>query len=93
MRLADEVFGFYIPTVTLMGSGSHIEIGKQVKILKGKNPLIVTDKGIVKAGILKKITDIINKEAAATCEIFNSSMICAAYELIGSNMSLYPGLF
>jgi len=74
MNLANEVFGFYTPTVNLMGVGSHLEIGKQVKILGGVKPLIVTDEGIVKAGILKKVIDVIHKDAAVECEIFDETV-------------------
>lgn len=41
MAVGEQVFGFFIPTVTLMGVGAHKEIGKQVKALGGKKPLSV----------------------------------------------------
>lgn len=44
MALADEVFGFYIPTVSLMGVvGCAKETGAQAKALGATNMLIVTD--------------------------------------------------
>ena len=55
MALADQVYGFYIPTVTLMGIGSHKELGKQIMTLGGKKPFICTDKGITKAGLTEKL--------------------------------------
>jgi len=33
MALADQTYGFYIPTVSLMGVGSSKETGDQVKAL------------------------------------------------------------
>jgi len=45
MALANQVFGFYIPTITLMGIGAHKELGRQIKALGGRRPFIVTDKG------------------------------------------------
>jgi hypothetical protein len=39
MAVQEQVFGFYIPTVTLMGVGSHKEIGNQIKVLGGTSHL------------------------------------------------------
>ena len=50
MALQEEVFGFFIPSVTLMGVGSHKEIGDQIKALGSKKPFICTDQAIVEAG-------------------------------------------
>jgi len=53
--LADQTFGFYIPTVTLMGVGSSKETGEQVKALGAKKVLIVCDGGLFKMGVADKI--------------------------------------
>lgn len=55
MALADQTYGFYIPTVSLMGVGSSKETGDQVKALGGSKALLVTDKGIVATGMAEKI--------------------------------------
>jgi alcohol dehydrogenase len=55
MALADQTFGFYIPTVSLMGVGSAKETGAQAKALGATNLLIVTDAGISRMGIADKI--------------------------------------
>ncbi len=55
MALADQTFGFYIPTVTLMGVGSSKETGAQVKALGAKKALLVTDKGISAMGMADQI--------------------------------------
>ena len=55
MALADQTFGFYIPTVTLMGVGSSKEAGVQAKALGATNLLIVTDAGLSKMGVADKI--------------------------------------
>lgn len=55
MALADQTFGFYIPTVTLMGVGSSKETGDQVKALGAKKALLVTDKGISAMGMADQI--------------------------------------
>jgi alcohol dehydrogenase len=74
MAVGEQVFGFYIPTVTLMGIGAHKQTGERVKMLGCKKPLIVTDKGIVKAGIAEKIADIVRKDAQAEVVIFDKTI-------------------
>ncbi|GAB6180315.1 iron-containing alcohol dehydrogenase [Desulfotomaculum defluvii] len=43
MAVGEQVFGYFIPTVNLMGVGAHKEIPDQVKVMGGSNVLIVTD--------------------------------------------------
>lgn len=57
MALADQTFGFFIPTVSLMGVGSSKETGEQVKALGGTKALLVTDKGITAMGMADQIKD------------------------------------
>lgn len=74
MAIADQVYGFYIPTVTLMGVGAHKDVGNQVKSLRGKKPFICTDKGITKAGIAQQIVDVIRKDAGVECVVFDETV-------------------
>ncbi|WP_147820362.1 iron-containing alcohol dehydrogenase [Salidesulfovibrio onnuriiensis] len=60
MAVREEVFGFFIPSVTLIGIGSAKEIPNKIRALGGKKPLIVTDPGIVGAGILAQVTDLLD---------------------------------
>ncbi|WP_420794817.1 iron-containing alcohol dehydrogenase [Geobacter metallireducens] len=53
--MADQTFGFFIPTVTLMGVGSSKETGAQVKALGARKALLVTDKGISAMGMADQI--------------------------------------
>lgn len=55
-----QITSFFIPTVTLVGENSSTQIPDRLRSIGGKKPLIVTDKGIVAVGILKKITDILD---------------------------------
>jgi alcohol dehydrogenase len=55
MALADQTFGFFIPTVSLMGLGCAKETGDQAKALGAKNVLIVTDAGLNKMGVADTI--------------------------------------
>ncbi|NLN15816.1 MAG: iron-containing alcohol dehydrogenase [Firmicutes bacterium] len=47
---------FFFPTKILMGCGVHRQAGEQIKLLGGKRPMVVTDKGIVKAGLVQGVT-------------------------------------
>ena len=42
------------------GEGCSKEIPARLKSINGEKPLVVTDQGIVNAGILKVITDILD---------------------------------
>jgi alcohol dehydrogenase len=74
MSIGEQVFGFYIPTVTLMGIGSHKQTGGWVKTLGCKKPLIVTDKGITRAGITDQIAGIVRKDAQTDVVIFDETI-------------------
>ncbi len=54
------VSSFFIPCITLVGSGAAAELPSRITQIGGSKPLIVTDKGIVNTGILKTVTDILD---------------------------------
>ena len=62
MAVREEVNGFFIPSVTLIGIGAHKEIPSRISSLGGQKPLLVTDKGITKAGLTAKISEILTNE-------------------------------
>ena len=68
-----QITSFFIPTVTLVGSDCSKEIPNRLKSLNAKHPLIVTDKGIVACGILKMITDILDK-ASVSYVVFDGAV-------------------
>lgn len=74
MAVREQVYGFYIPTVTLMGIGSHKEIVKQIQVLGGKKPFLCTDKGIVSAGIADQIVQLIKKDTGLDVVIFDETV-------------------
>jgi alcohol dehydrogenase len=73
MAVQEQVFGFYIPTVTLMGIGAHKEIGNQIKTLGGNKPFICTDKGIVDSGILNQVVEVIRRDFESEPVIFDNT--------------------
>ena len=60
MAVQEQVYGYFIPSVTLIGIGAAKQIPEKIKALGGSKPLIVTDKGITAAGITKEITDLLD---------------------------------
>jgi len=61
MAIREEVYGYFIPSVTLIGIGAAKQIPAKIAALGGSKPLIVTDKGITGAGITKQITDLLDE--------------------------------
>ncbi|WP_027185526.1 iron-containing alcohol dehydrogenase [Desulfovibrio inopinatus] len=61
MAVREEVYGFFIPSMTLIGIGASKEIPAKIKALGGSKPLLVTDRGVVAAGICKQVTDLLDQ--------------------------------
>lgn len=89
MSYAEEVFGFYIPTVTLMGIGSYKKLGEQIKSLGGTKPLLVTDKGIVDSGIAKTITDHIKEECGVDVVLFDKTVPNPTDKNVDEGLEMY----
>ncbi|MBF7082292.1 iron-containing alcohol dehydrogenase [Desulfallas sp. Bu1-1] len=64
MALGEQVYGYFIPTVNLMGIGAHKETTNQVKVLGGKKALIVTDAFLAKSGMAGEIKDLVEAAGA-----------------------------
>ena len=55
MNIIQPIFSFELPTRIVFGPGSSKNLFEEMKALNAKRPLIVTDKGVVNAGILDKV--------------------------------------
>jgi alcohol dehydrogenase len=55
MALAEQTFGFFMPSISLLGVGSSKAAGMHLKGLGASNTLIVTDKVLVKLGVVENI--------------------------------------
>lgn len=73
MAVREQVYGFFIPSVTLIGIGAHKEIPNRIKALGGKKPLLVTDKGITKVGMTEKIVTLL-KENGMDCVVYDDTI-------------------
>lgn len=63
-------FEFVLPTRIVYGAGCIQQLPDEIKQMGHKKPLIVTDKGLIEAGVVKRITDIL-EEAKIEYEIFD----------------------
>jgi alcohol dehydrogenase len=59
MALAEQTYGFFTPTVALMGVGCAKEAGPQARALGAKRALLSTDAGMVHLGIADKVKKMI----------------------------------
>lgn len=73
MAVQEQVYGFFIPTVTLMGIGAHKEIGNQIGVLGGKKPFICTDKGIMDSGIADQVAKVIKDDCGVDPIIYGGT--------------------
>ncbi|MDR3088404.1 MAG: iron-containing alcohol dehydrogenase [Desulfobulbaceae bacterium] len=60
MAVIEQVYGYFIPSVTLIGIGAAKQIPEKIRALGASKPLIVTDKGITACGIAKQVTDLMD---------------------------------
>ncbi|MGB8600924.1 MAG: iron-containing alcohol dehydrogenase [Rhizomicrobium sp.] len=65
MNLAEQTYGFYTPTVALMGVGCSKDAGTQAKALGAKRILLVTDAGMVKLGHADRIRKLLEAAGLA----------------------------
>ena len=88
MAVQEQVYGFFIPSVTLIGIGSHKEVPARMKSLGGKKTLLVTDKGITEAGLTKQITDLLEKEGLETV-VFDETVPNPTDDNVHKGMEIY----
>jgi len=74
MSNGEAVYGFFIPTVTLMGIGSHKQLGAQMKTLGVSKPFLVADKGITACGLTKQICDMIKEDVGVDAVVYDNTI-------------------
>ncbi|WP_373973682.1 L-threonine dehydrogenase [Chitinibacter sp. SCUT-21] len=57
---------FFIPNVNLMGAGCLSDAAKTMQAYGFKKALVVTDVPLVKIGVVKRVTDLLNSQGIAT---------------------------
>jgi len=72
MTIANQTFGFFTPTVALMGAGCAQETGAQAKALGAVHALLCTDVGMVKLGLAEKMKALI-ENAGVKVTVFDGA--------------------
>jgi alcohol dehydrogenase len=88
MAIQEMVYGYFIPSVTLIGIGASKEIPDKIKALGGERPFIVTDKGITAAGITKQITDGLD-EAGMGYEVYDETIPNPTDDNVHNGVEMY----
>ena len=82
------MYGYFIPTVNLMGAGCASEVGKQAKVIGGTKALVVTDKPLVEIGIAGNIVKLLN-EAGVETVLFDTVMPNPTDKNVHEGLDLY----
>jgi len=85
----EAVYGFFIPTVTLMGIGAHKELCNQMKSLGVSKPFIVADKGITACGLTKQICDLIEKDMGAKAVVYDETVPNPTDKNVADGVAIY----
>ena len=64
---------FFVPNVSLMGEGCLASLPERVKMLNGKKPLLVADKGMTDLGYTARVTELL-KTADIDCAVYDGTV-------------------
>jgi len=64
---------FFVPNVSLMGQGCLAALPERVKMLNGKKPLLVADKGMTDLGYTARVTELL-KTADIDCAVYDGTV-------------------
>ncbi len=67
------VEAFFVPNVSLMGEGCLASLPERVKMLNGKKPLLVADKGMTDLGYTARVTELL-KTADIDCAVYDGTV-------------------
>ena len=73
-----NIFEFFTPKKILFGPGTVAQLGDEIKRFNSKRALLVTDPGVVGAGLLDIVTDVLKK----------SSIDYAVFDKVQANPSM-----
>lgn len=62
-----KIFDFSLPTKIVYGNGTVARAAEELKAAGGKKPLIVTDPGICEAGIVDRVTGLLDEAGISYC--------------------------
>lgn len=88
MAIGKQTFQFFIPNVSIMGVGSHIEAVEQLTSRNCKKPLIVTDKGITATGMTEKFVELF-KSADIEAVVYDETIPNPTDENVMNGVEVY----
>ena len=89
MSNGERTYGFYIPSVTLMGIGCHKELPARITSLGARKPFICTDEGMTKVGTTEKIAKLIKEGTGISPVIFDKAVPNPTDANVEEGLSLY----
>jgi alcohol dehydrogenase len=84
-------FNYFMPTRIQFGPGSSQLGGRAIKELGGKKPLIVTDEGVINAGLAKMLTQSLEKEGIRY-EIFSDVQSNPTLNNVAAGTEVYENI-
>jgi alcohol dehydrogenase len=88
MAIGKQTFGFYIPSVSIMGVGCHLDAVEQLKSRNCKKPLIVTGKCLEKFGMVDKFVKLF-KAAGIEAVVFDETIPNPTDKNVMSGVEVY----
>ena len=92
MSIGERTYGFFIPSVTLMGIGCHKELPARLKGLDGKRPFICTDEGMTKTGMTERIVRLIADGAGLEPVVYDKTVPNPTDANVEEGLALYKGM-
>ncbi|MGE4560685.1 MAG: iron-containing alcohol dehydrogenase, partial [Desulfobulbus sp.] len=90
MALAEQVFDFFIPSVSKMGIGAVKQLGDAAKFLGGTKALLVTDKGVAALGMADQIKQLL-EDAGITTLIYSDTEPNPTDVNVREGLKMYQG--
>ncbi|MED0736174.1 iron-containing alcohol dehydrogenase [Aneurinibacillus thermoaerophilus] len=86
--MENQVFGFYMPAVNIMGIGAAKEIGERMKSYGKKKALIVTDAGLYQFGVADQMAAYV-EEAGLQAAIFPGAETNPTDKNVEAGLAMY----
>lgn len=79
---------FFMPPITVIGSGAIQELPERVVSILSSKPLLVTDKGMTKIGVTQQIIDIL-KNGGIDCVVYDETVPNPTDVNVAEGLALY----
>jgi len=87
--MSKEYFEFHNPVKILSGKKAVTSLSYEIKMLKAKKPLIITDKGVISAGLIQKVIDSFSNTDIELAGVFDDVPQDSSVEVVNTIAKLY----